>query len=69
MFDLVSGAVRARLAGSAEEVRSMRLVPFKGEWFLVTSGQEGYIRKWKLNSADWRFALSFACAVGAYLLL
>ncbi|KAJ2753642.1 hypothetical protein IWQ56_006590, partial [Coemansia nantahalensis] len=52
IFNVVTGEVVARLEGHAEEVLSIKSVVYKGENYLVTTSQDGYIRRWHMDS-DW----------------
>ncbi|TPX63545.1 hypothetical protein SpCBS45565_g06540 [Spizellomyces sp. 'palustris'] len=52
VFDLVSGSVVERLEGHEEEILCCKSVEFRGERYYVTTSQDGYIIKWKVDQ-DW----------------
>jgi hypothetical protein len=52
IFDVISGKVIARLEGHSEEVLCIKNITYKGEPYFLTTSQDGYIIKWKLQE-DW----------------
>ncbi|CAG8475573.1 5607_t:CDS:10 [Funneliformis mosseae] len=52
IFDTISGKVIVRLEGHSEEVLCIKNILFKGEPYFLTTSQDGYIIKWKLQD-DW----------------
>ncbi|KAI8325369.1 WD40 repeat-like protein, partial [Martensiomyces pterosporus] len=52
IFNVLTGEVVARLEGHSEEILCIKGVVFKGENYLVTTSQDGYIRRWHMDS-DW----------------
>ncbi|CDH56037.1 wd g-beta repeat-containing protein [Lichtheimia corymbifera JMRC:FSU:9682] len=52
IFNLESSKVVARLEGHEEEILTIKDVKFKGENYYISTSQDGYIIKWKMES-DW----------------
>ncbi|KAJ2156508.1 hypothetical protein GGF46_005140 [Coemansia sp. RSA 552] len=52
IFNVLTGEVVARLEGHSEEILCVKSVVYKGENYLVTTSQDGYIRCWHMG-ADW----------------
>ncbi|KAJ2724290.1 hypothetical protein GGI07_002063 [Coemansia sp. Benny D115] len=52
IFNILTGQVVARLEGHSEEILSAKAVTYKGENYFVTTSQDGYIRRWHMDS-DW----------------
>ncbi|KAI9474528.1 WD40-repeat-containing domain protein, partial [Coemansia mojavensis] len=52
IFNVVTGEVVARLDGHSEEILCVKSVVYKEENYLVTTSQDGYIRRWHMDS-DW----------------
>ncbi|CAG8547573.1 1755_t:CDS:10 [Paraglomus brasilianum] len=52
IFDCISGRVIAKLEGHAEEVLFIKSVVFKGESYYISTSQDGYIYRWKMQD-DW----------------
>ncbi|KAJ1648498.1 hypothetical protein LPJ64_000195 [Coemansia asiatica] len=52
VFNTLTGKVVARLEGHSEEILCIKSVVFKGENYFVTTSQDGYIRRWHMDS-DW----------------
>ncbi|KAJ2238256.1 hypothetical protein IWW45_000267 [Coemansia sp. RSA 485] len=52
VFNILTGKVVARLEGHSEEILCIKSVVFKGENYFVTTSQDGYIRRWHMDS-DW----------------
>ncbi|GBC07592.1 hypothetical protein RclHR1_07550012 [Rhizophagus clarus] len=57
IFDVISGKVIARLEGHSEEVLCIKNITYKGEPYFLTTSQDGYIIKWKLQE-DWTTLIS-----------
>ena len=55
IFDVVSGEVIERLESHEEEILCIKAVTFKEENYFVTTSQDGYINKWKMDE-DWGYA-------------
>ncbi|ORX74831.1 WD40 repeat-like protein [Linderina pennispora] len=51
IFNVLTGEVVARLEGHAEEILSVKGVVYKGENYFVTTSQDGYIRRWHMDSS------------------
>ncbi|KAJ2309300.1 hypothetical protein IWW51_006832, partial [Coemansia sp. RSA 2702] len=51
VFNVLTGEVVARLEGHSEEILCVKSVVFKGENYLVTTSQDGYIRRWHMDSS------------------
>ncbi|KAJ1812607.1 hypothetical protein LPJ75_003567, partial [Coemansia sp. RSA 2598] len=52
VFNILTGKVVARLEGHSEEILCIKSVVYKGENYFVTTSQDGYIRRWHMDS-DW----------------
>ncbi|KAJ1879376.1 hypothetical protein LPJ66_011705, partial [Kickxella alabastrina] len=52
VFNVLTGQVVARLEGHSEEILCAKSVVYKGENYFVTTSQDGYIRRWHMDS-DW----------------
>ncbi|KAJ2330958.1 hypothetical protein GGI00_003474, partial [Coemansia sp. RSA 2681] len=52
IFNVLTGDVVARLEGHSEEILCVKSVVYKGENYYVTTSQDGYIRRWHMDS-DW----------------
>ncbi|KAI8052998.1 WD40-repeat-containing domain protein [Syncephalis plumigaleata] len=52
IFDVVTGQVIAKLDGHEEEVICIKLIQFQGDNYIISTSQDGYIIKWKMES-DW----------------
>ncbi|KAI8348687.1 WD40-repeat-containing domain protein [Mortierella sp. GBAus27b] len=53
VFDIITGEVVATLEGHSEELLCIKKVQFKGENYLLSGSQDGYLNKWNMES-DWR---------------
>ncbi|KAJ2137147.1 hypothetical protein IW136_003626 [Coemansia sp. RSA 678] len=51
IFNVVTGEVVARLDGHSEEILCVKGVVYKGENYFVTTSQDGYIRRWHMDSS------------------
>ncbi|KAJ3300785.1 hypothetical protein HK104_003755 [Borealophlyctis nickersoniae] len=49
IFDVVSGEVVEKLENHEEEVLSIKAVTFKDEHYYVSTSQDGYINRWKMD--------------------
>ncbi|KAJ3289071.1 hypothetical protein HK104_007766 [Borealophlyctis nickersoniae] len=49
IFDVVSGEVVEKLEDHEEEVLSIKAVTFKNEHYYVSTSQDGYINRWKMD--------------------
>ncbi len=54
VFDLLTGEVIAQFHGHDEEVLCIKHAQYKGEHYLVSTSQDGYIIQWKVDS-EWRY--------------
>ncbi|KAI9506887.1 WD40-repeat-containing domain protein, partial [Coemansia spiralis] len=52
IFNVLTGEVVAQLEGHSEEILCIKSVVYKGENYFVTTSQDGYIRRWHMDS-DW----------------
>ncbi|OLY82140.1 putative serine/threonine-protein kinase PkwA [Smittium mucronatum] len=52
IFDVVTGECKNNLAGHTEEVICIKRAIYKNNNYLVTTSQDGHIRKWSLSD-DW----------------
>ncbi|CAJ0640018.1 5702_t:CDS:2, partial [Entrophospora sp. SA101] len=52
IFDVIAGECIGKLEGHVEEVLSIKSVIFKGENYYITTSQDGYFIKWKMDD-DW----------------
>ncbi|KAJ3052793.1 hypothetical protein HK097_005660 [Rhizophlyctis rosea] len=52
IFDIVTGEVIERLENHEEEILCIKAVTFKGENYFVSTSQDGYINKWKMDD-EW----------------
>ncbi|KAI9094710.1 WD40-repeat-containing domain protein [Phlyctochytrium arcticum] len=52
-FDILSGEVVARWDGHEEEVLSCKGIEFGGDWYWVTTSQDGWVWKWKVAEDGW----------------
>ncbi|KAJ2551890.1 hypothetical protein EV175_003519 [Coemansia sp. RSA 1933] len=52
IFNVLTGEVVARLDGHSEEILCIKSVVYNGENYYVTTSQDGYIRRWHMDS-DW----------------
>ncbi|KAJ1666527.1 hypothetical protein IW140_004626 [Coemansia sp. RSA 1813] len=52
IFNVLTGEVVARLEGHSEEILCLKSVVYNGENYYVTTSQDGYIRRWHMDS-DW----------------
>ncbi|KAJ1677501.1 hypothetical protein EV182_006040, partial [Spiromyces aspiralis] len=52
IFDIVTGKVVAKLEGHAEEILCIKSVVYRDDNYLITTSQDGYIRRWHLGP-DW----------------
>ncbi|KAJ1820864.1 hypothetical protein LPJ60_002967 [Coemansia sp. RSA 2675] len=52
IFNVLTGDVVSRLEGHSEEILCVKSVVYKGENYYVTTSQDGYIRRWHMDS-DW----------------
>lgn len=52
IFNMETSKVVARLEGHEEEILTIKDVKFKGENYYISTSQDGYIIKWKMES-DW----------------
>ncbi|KAJ1735454.1 hypothetical protein LPJ72_001856 [Coemansia sp. Benny D160-2] len=52
VFNVLTGEVVSRLEGHSEEILCLKSVVYKGENYYVTTSQDGYIRRWHMDS-DW----------------
>ncbi|KAJ2018008.1 hypothetical protein IW146_004321 [Coemansia sp. RSA 922] len=52
IFNVLTGDVVSRLDGHSEEILCVKSVVYKGENYYVTTSQDGYIRRWHMDS-DW----------------
>ena len=52
IFNMESSKVVARLEGHEEEILTIKDIKFKGENYYISTSQDGYIIKWKMES-DW----------------
>ncbi|KAJ1902600.1 hypothetical protein LPJ81_003518 [Coemansia sp. IMI 209127] len=52
IFNVLTGEVVARLDGHSEEILCIKSVIYNGENYYVTTSQDGYIRRWHMDS-DW----------------
>ncbi|KAI9599559.1 WD40-repeat-containing domain protein [Syncephalis fuscata] len=52
IFDIVSGQVVVKLEGHEEEVICVKLIEFQGDNYIISTSQDGYIIKWKMEK-DW----------------
>ncbi|KAJ2007288.1 hypothetical protein GGI04_000593 [Coemansia thaxteri] len=52
IFNVLTGDVVACLEGHSEEILCIKSVVYKGENYYVTTSQDGYIRRWHMDS-DW----------------
>ncbi|KAJ1724469.1 hypothetical protein LPJ53_001239 [Coemansia erecta] len=50
VFNVLTGQVVARLDGHSEEILCVKSVVYKGENYFVTTSQDGYIRRWHMDS-------------------
>ncbi|KAJ2788627.1 hypothetical protein H4R20_007335, partial [Coemansia guatemalensis] len=50
IFNVLTGEVVARLEGHSEEILCIKSVVYKGENYFVTTSQDGYIRRWSMDS-------------------
>lgn len=53
IFDLFTGAVVAQLRGHKEEILSIKSLVFKGQFYLLTTSQDGHLIKWHMSD-DWK---------------
>ncbi|KAJ2379948.1 hypothetical protein GGI05_006470, partial [Coemansia sp. RSA 2603] len=51
VFNVLTGQVVARLEGHSEEILCVKSVVYKGENYFVTTSQDGYIRRWHMDSS------------------
>ncbi|KAJ3019769.1 hypothetical protein HKX48_001785 [Thoreauomyces humboldtii] len=49
VFDLVTGKVVARMEGHDEEVLCIKAIQYKGENYYITTSQDGYLIRWKMD--------------------
>lgn len=49
IFDLFTGEVVSQLVGHNEEILSLKAVEFKGQFYLLSTSQDGYLIKWHLR--------------------
>jgi len=49
IFDILSGKLVTRLEGHTQDVLFMKIVIFDGQNYLISSGHDGAIIKWKMN--------------------
>ncbi|OMJ24091.1 putative WD repeat-containing protein [Smittium culicis] len=52
IFDVLTGECKTKLSGHTEEVICIKKVIYKNNNYLITTSQDGHIRKWPLSS-DW----------------
>lgn len=52
IFDIITGERLAVLDGHSEEILCIKAVQFKGDNYLVSTSQDGYIIKWHM-AQDW----------------
>ncbi|CAJ0901244.1 3632_t:CDS:10 [Entrophospora sp. SA101] len=52
IFDVITGKCIGKLEGHAEEILCIKTLMFNGEPYYITSSQDGYIIKWKMED-DW----------------
>ncbi|KAJ1650365.1 hypothetical protein IWQ61_008813 [Dispira simplex] len=52
IFDVVESTVVGKLEGHSEEVLCIKRLQFRGENYVVSTSQDGYIIRWKLDT-DW----------------
>ncbi|KAJ1959479.1 hypothetical protein H4R35_007640, partial [Dimargaris xerosporica] len=52
IFNVVTSKVVARLEGHSEEILCIKRLQFKGDNYLISTSQDGYIIRWKLDD-DW----------------
>lgn len=50
IFNIASTERVARLEGHAEEVLCIKTVSFRGENYLISTSQDGYIKKWHMDN-------------------
>ena len=49
LFDVITGEVESKFDAHQEEILSVKLLEFKGENYIISTSQDGYIWKWKLS--------------------
>ncbi|CAG8641079.1 11376_t:CDS:10, partial [Acaulospora morrowiae] len=57
IFDVISGKVIAKLEGHCEEILCVKNIVYKGTPYYITTSQDGYIIKWKMQD-DWTTLIS-----------
>ncbi|KAJ3039586.1 hypothetical protein HDV00_012043 [Rhizophlyctis rosea] len=51
IFDVITGEVITRLENHEEEILCIKAVTFKGDNYFVTTSQDGYINRWKMDES------------------
>ncbi|RKO84670.1 WD40-repeat-containing domain protein [Blyttiomyces helicus] len=60
IFDVETGEVVSKLAGHEEEILCVKAIEYKGDRYFVTSSQDGYIIRWKMDES-WRYDDGITC--------